>query len=487
MTHLLSLRGRMGMNTWYKGLGKLFGVILLVATLLQSGVGWGQETESVPPPTQMQEKEPVPEEGPEKPVEKPPELPVSILKVHPDAQPQTTLEIGPLTGVLAPYSYAAALDTLSRGWEYHRLGPVRVSPYLGILEVYRTNIYQTSTDKITDLVNNVNPGLRFELPLAQRHRLSLGYLGNYYFFSRYGQNDHLDHNINLDGTFNFPGGLALRAGNTFRAATEERNAVTGRQRPYKRISPYFQGAYKMADLWKLEANYQNDNLLFNDTVDRQSDYSDQTAGMVLYYKFLPKTSALVQYIFTYRNHPYNNTSDNIIQTPLIGLSWDATAKLSGTIKFGYSIQDYLQDMPQRANHSASPSFSVQTVFRASNYTNITIIGQRSVQEDPDSNNNAYYNTGFYISLNHKWHYFNVESYVIFSFYNNLYKSITPEPVTGTLNRRDDNIYAAGCGIMRPLTKYLQLRIDYVYYDRGSNFPTYTYNEHKVIFGIQASY
>ena len=144
-------------------------------------------------------------------------------------------------------------------------------------------------------------------------------------------------------------------------------------------------------------------------------------------------------------------------------------------------------MPQRSNHTSGPIFSVQTVFRSSPYTNLTIVGQRSIQEDPDSDNNAFTNTGFYVAINHKWHYFDVDSYVFFSFYNNLYKSITQEPVTGIFNRRIDNIYSLGVGLVRPIFKYLQVRLDYAYYDRGSNFPTYSYNEHKVILGLQASF
>ena len=322
--------------------------ILLFSTLMcaTTEFAWGQAAASAPVPPEVLE-EVAPEQKPEKPAESPPELPWS-LKTQPEFQPSPTLELGPLTGILAPYGYSGALDTLARGWETHRLGPVRVSPFLGLTETYRTNIYQAYADKKADLVSTLNPGMRFELPLAQQHRLSLGYLGSYYFFSRYDQNNHYDHNLNVDGNFNFPGGLALRAGNTLRLATEERTSTTARQRDYNRITPYLQGAYKMADRWKLEANYLLDNLLFLKRIDRNSNYSDHNASLSLFYKFWPKTSALVQYIFTYRDHPYQHISDNIIHTPLVGLTWDPTAKLSGTVKFGYTFQNYLKSAPVRA-------------------------------------------------------------------------------------------------------------------------------------------
>ena len=87
-----------------------------------------------------------------------------------------------MTGSLAPYGYGGAEDTLQRGWDSHKLGPVRVSPYLEYDALYRTNVFQTYNNKKSDFVNMISPGIRFELPVAGTHRLSLGYLGNSYIY-----------------------------------------------------------------------------------------------------------------------------------------------------------------------------------------------------------------------------------------------------------------------------------------------------------------
>ncbi|MCL4504065.1 MAG: hypothetical protein M1438_19755 [Deltaproteobacteria bacterium] len=54
-------------------------------------------------------------------------------------------------------------------------------------------------------------------------------------------------------------------------------------------------------------------------------------------------------------------------------------------------------------------------------------------------------------------------------------------------KRNDNFTSFGAGLSRPLTKWLKLRVDYLYNNRGSNFSFFAYNEHKVLFGIQSSF
>lgn len=461
-------------DVWKTGIALLLGL-----SLLSSGVAWGEG----PPP----EGAPTPEE--EGMVERPPEKPPVKLP-FPEPRPPvppTTFEVGPTSGLLSPYGNPAAEDTLRRGWRSHSLGVVRVSPYLAYDALYRTNIFQTPTDKKAAFVNVINPGLQFEVPLVQRGRISVGYLGNYFFYTPYGNNSHLDHNVNTDAIYNFPWGLNIRVGNTFRSATEERTAETGRERPYNRVTPYFQAVYKLADRWRIEGNYQFDDLTFAQNIDRINNYRQQTVGTTLYYKFLPKTSALIQYIFTYRSYPSISEDNNISHTPLLGLTWDPTSKLSGTVKFGYTFKDYEQNLSERNNSPQSWILSMQTLYRYSRYTYVSLIAQRSIQEDEDQDNNVFINSAVFLTLNHDWSYYKVNSYILISYSNNAYKQNSFDFSTGEFKRREDNIFSAGVGFSRPITKWLRARLDYLYSNKSSNFFGFGYNEHKVLVGLQTSF
>jgi polysaccharide biosynthesis protein VpsM len=466
------------------GRWKLSSVCLAGLMALYAGLAIGAEgpgEKSVPPPVQEEEVR----RPPEKPAEKPPELSKLLQGIVPYTA-STSFEVEPSTGILAPYGNGVAQDTLIRGWQKHHLGPVNIAPYFEYDTIYRTNIYQTSTDKKWDFINVLNPGIRLEMPVAKTSKVSLGYLGNYFIYSRYSNNSHCDHNINADAAFNLSR-LSIRVGNTLRLATEERTAQNAQQRPYAWESPYLSATYVFADRWKIEGNYQMDYLNFLRQVDRLDDRIYNTFGTSLFYKFWPKTSALLQYIAVMRDHPFNTINNNTVHTFLGGFNWDPTAKLSGTAKFGYTIADYDEELPSRGNAPNSWALSVQTLYRYSRYTNLALVAQRSIQEDADSANSAYINSGLILTLNHQFHYFQINSYLAISYYNNSYIVNNIDPGTGELKKRNDNIFSAGGGLSRPLTKWLRVRIDYIYYNRGSNFATFTFNEHKVLLGLQSSF
>jgi hypothetical protein len=378
------------------------------------------------------------------------------------------------------------------------LGAVRVSPYLEYDALYRTNVFQTYNNKKSDFVNMISPGIRVELPVAGTHRLSLGYLGNSYIYSRFSENSHYDQNVNADAALNFSK-LSMRLGAAYRNATEEASLLqvgpvftVSQQRVYNRVTPYFQAAYKMADLWRLETNYQFDSFSYVKDIYRLNDYNAHTAGATIYYKFWPKTSLLFQYIANIYTHPYDSTTDYVTQTPMVGLSWVPTAKLSGTVKVGYSITNYYNsDVGTRGFNPDGVALSIQTLYKLSRYTQMSLIAQRSLQEDVNSitifGNNSYFNSGLLFNLTHLWHYFNVTSYMSFSYYNNKYIYDNFDPGTDELKSRVDNIIYAGGGLSRPVTKWLRLRLDYLYYNRGSNFSFYSFNEHKVLLGVQSSF
>ncbi|MBU4232770.1 MAG: outer membrane beta-barrel protein [Desulfobacterales bacterium] len=417
-----------------------------------------------------------------------------VTPFAPYAPYNLTFGPGPSTGMLAPYGYGGAEDTLIRGWQSHKLGPFRVSPYFEYDTLYRTNVFQTYSNKKSDFVNMINPGIRFELPVAGTHKLSLGYLGNYFIYSRFSDNSHYDQNVNADAALNFSK-LSLRVGAAYRNATEEASLLQvgpiftlSGKRVYNRVTPYFQATYKMADLWRIETNYQFDSLSFAKSIYRVDNYQANTFGGTIFYKFWPKTAALVQFIADIRTHPFDSTRDNVVYTPMAGLTWDPTAKLSGTLKVGYSITNYSdRNAETRGFNPDGVALSIQTLYKLSRFTQMSLVAQRSLQEDVDSANAGYFNTGLLFTLSHFWHYFKVTSYASFSYYNNHYIFNQFDPGTGELKKRDDNIIYAGAGLSRPVTRWLKLRFDYLYYNRGSNFSFYPTNEHKVLLGVQSSF
>jgi len=479
------------MRNYRYGMWKFAGICVVMLMVWCSAAVAATEPQSanvVQPPAE----EAAPEQ---KPPEKPQEfLPPSYYPgIVPYAPYTTTFAPSPSTGMLAPYGYGPAEDTLGRGWETHPLGPVLVTPYFEYDGIYRSNVFESYNDKKADYVNALNPGVKFQLPIeGGQHNLSVGYLGNGFIYSRFSDLSHYDNNVNGDAAFNWSK-LSVRFGSAFRAATEEPTNTggapftIGEQRFYYRTTPYFSTAYKVADLWRVEANYQFDDLFFPKQQDRIDNYQYNTVGATLFYKFWPKTSALVQYITVFRSHPYDSQDNNTVQTPLVGLTWEPTAKLSGTVKFGYTFANYWQSIPGRNSSPDAFAMSFQTLYKITRYTQVSLLAQRGIAEDVDYRNDPYITTGLWLTLSHFWHASNITSYVSFAYYNNDYINTTQDTFTGAFLRRNDNYESFGAGLSRPLTKWLRVRLDYLYNNRGSNLSFAPYNEHKVLFGLQTSF
>ena len=450
-------------------------LLLLIPGLLWGQEGLGQEETPIEKPAEKKEA------PPEKPVE-----PSGYFPGIPSSTPYGTLELGPTSGALAPYGNPAAYDNLQRGWRSRRVGMVTLTPYFESDGLYRSNIYLTPSNKLSDFIFVLTPGLRADLPIAGKNRLSLGYLGTGFVYTTHGANSHYDQNINADLDFKLKSGWHLQFGNTMRVATEERNSEFSQFRRYIRNTPYFTAGYVFADRWKLEANYQFDTLSFFKTVDRVNNYNQQALGTTLYYRFLPKTSALVQYVFTYRefpNTPFDNTTNH---SPLVGVTWEPTAKLSGTMKFGYTLDHYETSVPGRIDNPTGFTMSMNLLYRYSRATNLTLTAQRAFQQDVDFRNAGYYNTGVWLALNHEWSYFHIASYASFYYINSNYLNPTLD-AQGQFLRRLDNIVGTGVGLSRPLTRWLRARVDYSYSNRASNFFGYSYNENRVLVGLQTSF
>ena len=450
-------------------------VLLFGPGLLWGQERWGQEGTSTEKPAEKKEA------PPEKPVE-----PSGYFPGIPSSTPYGTLELGPTSGALAPYGNPSAYDNLQRGWRSRRVGKVTLTPYLETDGLYRSNIYLTPNNKKSDFIFVLTPGLRADLPIAGKNRFSVGYLGTGYIYTSNGANSHYDQNINTDLELMSKGGLHFRFGNTLRLATEERNSEFSTFRRYVRDTPYANVSYAFADRWKAEINYQFDTLNFVKNIDKVNNYNAQAIGTTLYYRFLPKTSALVQYVFTYREFPDASFDNTTNHSPLVGLTWEPTAKLSGTMKYGYTFDHYLTSVEGRNNSASGFTMSINLLYRYSRATNLTLTAQRAFQQDVDFRNEGYYNTGVWVALNHEWRFFHVSSYASFYFINSNYLNATFDP-QGQFLKRLDNTVGCGVGLARPVTKWLRARVDYAYSNRASNFYGYSYNENRVLVGLQTSF
>lgn len=378
-----------------------------------------------------------------------------------------------------------AFGTVAQSQAEIKVGRLKVNPEIGMQETYRSNIYQTENDRKSDFVTSIIPGLGLEYNFGDRHMLTAGYLGTWNNYAKYSQNNYWDNRAFANLSLRFPGGFDLGLEQRYVNTWEERSANINRQRHYIENISGVSGAYRFSNRWKAEVKYNRDDFAFSSSIDRPSNYISDLYGGTLYYRFLPRTAALVEYQHIVKTYDVTGIHDSTADIVYLGVQFDPAGKLKGDVKFGYGWKNYDESLPDRNNSPNSWMAATNVKFDQSKYTSYEFQALREFQDDYDFGNSGYYRT--LVSLTAQ-HYFTnkIGAAATVAYQQSDYTDDVAEPETGELHRRNDNIWTFRVGGFYNIQKYLKTRLDYEYIDRSSNFNTYSFNEHRVMFKIVLS-
>lgn len=366
-----------------------------------------------------------------------------------------------------------------------KVGRLKINPEIGAQETYRSNIYQTENDRKSDLVTSIIPGLGLEYNFGDRHSLTAGYLGTWNNYAKYSQNNYWDHRAFANLSLRFPGGFDLGLEQRYVNTWEERSANINRQRHYTENISGISGAYRFGNRWKAEARYNRDDFGFSSSQDRVYNYVSDLYGGTLYYRFLPRTAALVEYQHIVKGHDVGNTYDSTADIVYLGVQFDPAGKLKGDIKFGYGWKDYDERLAGRENSPNSWMAATNVRFDQSKYTSYEFQARREFQDDYDFDNSPYYLTLLSFTAQHYFTY-KIGAAATVAYQQSDYTDDGRDPVTRVLGKRKDDRWTFRIGNFYNIQKYLKTRLDYEYITRDSNFNTYSFNEHRVMFKVVLS-
>jgi len=195
--------------------------------------------------------------------------------------------------------------------------------------------------------------------------------------------------------------------------------------------------------------YDNHRVL---TVARDLNTGDM--GVIFYYRLMPKTSALLEGRYTsfdYRlvNSPLASNEASVLG----GLTWDATARTSGTIKVGWQRKKF-----RRGTQTASNNLSWDVLIDWSPMTYSTWTFSSGYQADETDGTGAFIKS---IDVNLTWdHAWNSRLKHVIDV------SYTHDQFVGTLRR--DNTVEASIGLSYALASWLDIATSYDYEKRTSN-------------------
>jgi hypothetical protein len=216
--------------------------------------------------------------------------------------------------------------------------------------------------------------------------------------------------------------------------------------------------YAFVDVSQIQVAYARTSLDYDDSTYRTRD--EDLVSVYLYYRFLPSTSAFLEYDF--KSVAYESKSnDNDVQTGFVGTTWEITEFSKGTAKAGYLSKDY--------SDPASEDFttwtaSVDLQHRLSDAASMRLIGKRDVNEGKYADVRYYTTTGLFADFS--YHFLDRLVGTLEGSYS---QDTYSDPQPGETAVREDTTARAGARVDYSFNSWLECSVGYRYLKRDSNY------------------
>jgi len=359
-----------------------------------------------------------------------------------------------------------------------RIGQMEIHPFLSLKEVFSDNIYSTSTDQKSDSITVTTPGVKLHWPFGM-HRLEAEY---YAVDSRYGTY----HGENTTDE-HVKGLIDLHLGSLFTVAVDGRfdkghegrsSSATGFIEVYRTNAASVTATYQLANKSKVQFDYTA--TAWNFMTSNFRDRDESLMAGYLYYRFLPKSSAFIEYDlktvdFTDPTTPLDNSMGSL----LLGLTWEMTGRSKGTVKVGRTSKDF--DDPAVKDFSVW-TWSVDLNHRFDELTSLTLVGGRQVNETNLYGTAYYLTTGLYGELTHK--FMSKMALLVRGAYGTDTFSNAVAPSTTV---REDKTNMLGAGLRYTMKDWLEFGADCNKRNRDSNINANDYRETRYLLSANMSF
>ncbi len=348
------------------------------------------------------------------------------------------------------------------------IGQLRIHPFLQVSESFSDNIFSAPSGTIRDSIMTYTPGLKLHYEFG-RHQADAEYSSVVSRYRTYKFENTTDHNANGSVDLKLGSFIGLKFSDAFTKGHEGRGySSTGFIEKFKNNNALVSATYQLADRSKVQFDFGKSVWDFVTSTFRDRD--ETLLSGYLYYRFLPKTSAFIEVdhnavVFADPRLDLNNTT---IST-YTGLRWDITEKSKGSIKAGVAKKDFKSPF-EKDYDSWTGAIDLHHAF--SDYTNLTLLGQRAAYETTIQGASYVVVTGAYGELSHRF-LRKLEATVRTSYATNDFSN----PVPPDMIIRTDRTGLNSGGIKYLMRDWLAFGVDYTSRVRHSNIPAANYREH----------
>jgi hypothetical protein len=395
-----------------------------------------------------------------------------------------------VTTIFAVVFFCIALCTPAFSQGNIHLGPLEMHPSFWERIESDDNVFQTSgkggEKKRSDLINIYSPGLELLLPLGgghapgkeseKRNKLSLDWYSDFKNYKNHAAQNQQNHYFTGSVEFRFPRGFSIALDDSYTDTESPASSETDKLHPRKTNtgSITISSPRYFRRLINIEFKYTNFDQDYEEIELIRANRNVDTFTVKIPYKFTNKITLFPMFVYGETEYDENILSDSSFTAIFGGGEWYATAKTTGTFRYGLKSVDY--DRPEVSDVKTLVLMAgVQVDFSERTILNLNL--SRNINESEfTTGSNSYVSTRGSFSLSRR---------MTRKLTATLSGGYTKDVFSNSPKKND--IYEAGFSAVYKMKEWFSANFEYSYKDKNSNIDTQSNLINKVSFGIGVNF
>jgi hypothetical protein len=367
-----------------------------------------------------------------------------------------------------------------------KVGPVRLHPSLGVAEAFTDNVFRTNTNRRSDYLTIIAPGLQASLPFGGgQHSVLLDYRVGQFLYKNFSENNAFTQDAQGHVSLNFPSGLTMDLqGGRIDGFDPRGSALDIQTRDINKwrimsLMGQIEFSGPKAGI-RLRSSYLDWHFKNNDQAPRR-DRKSARADLTLSAKVTPSTSALLGVQIANNTYDTNKQLDSFSYGVFSGFRLAPTRQLSGEFNIGVTILNFDRapveqppdsDLSDGGKQQKFLSMRGNLFWNPTSRLSISASPFRQIRQAGFVGTNTFIQTGINISgrqtLTDR-----IALRGLFSWRNSDFDS-----------GRNDNYFSWRMGLAYRTVKWLGFHLDYLFEKRNSNEDVANFYSNSAILSIE---
>ena len=365
------------------------------------------------------------------------------------------------------------------------VGPLTVFPSVNLAHGYDDNLFLRPVNRSTSSFTILSPSVRAELKTGP-HKFDFGLSIDHGRFHSSAADKYTDYALTGSGGVVFSGraGLKLRAehrhGHDARGSTDrDRTGLSATPDEYDNTGAggtFSYGASGARGRIEIDGAAFTRSYTNNRATTVTSDRDTIGVGGTFFWRVMPRTELLAQVSRTSIDYQLGTSTQDSTETRyLAGVKWEATAKTTGTAKFGRQTKKF--DSAARQDISGASSWDVGVRWSPLTYSVFDFVSSRQTGESTGIGD-ASIGTTYSVTWSHAWSS-RLRTQALANYGNSEFTGTTG------LGRKDDTT-SFGLKVAYDFRRWLRLGAEVTHSERDSNDSTSNYKRNLLRFTVGAT-